>query len=351
MGALRSEATEGEGSFAMPPEGVHVWDMGRLQLLVDAELIWAHWEQRQQKVRRVACLPLASIAMPLGECACGVWGGCNSWHALHGISSPPPSMHSPHHPTLWKVLPPPPLTARLDAPLSHLSVPPSLIHADFAFSLPFIPSRHTTHGISSSPPPMHPCGNPSLRKVLPSSSTPPCTPGTLRIASARLLPPCTPAVTFLSGRSFLLHPSLHDWMPLSFSPISLPPSSIPVDFASPFRPPFPLICTRHTTRSLSAPPPPVHPSHHPTLWKVLPPPPLPSRLDASLSPSPLLAPLVQLEAATWRVSSWELPRQAPGEEAHATRAHLENALAACRLLNSPDEFRRLLAEYVRLLTK
>ncbi|CAI7914179.1 unnamed protein product, partial [Closterium sp. NIES-53] len=125
--------------------------------------------------------------------------------------------------------------------------------------------------------------------------------GTLRMASARLLPPCTPLITLLSGKCFLLHPSLHAWMPLS-------------------RP---------------------HPS---------------SRLSSNWRPPP-----GAFQAGGFRSAGWDgagaagassfLSRQAPGEEAHATRAHLENALAACRLLNSPDEFRRLLAEYVRLLTK
>ncbi|GJP30339.1 hypothetical protein CLOM_g751 [Closterium sp. NIES-68] len=133
------------------------------------------------------------------------------------------------------------------------------------------------------------------------------TEGTLRIASARLLPPCTPIVTLLSGKSFLLHPSLHAWMPLS-------------------RP---------------------HPS---------------SRLSSNWRPPPGAFQAGGMRGVARDCGGGSggaaaggavalLSRQAPGEEAHATRAHLENALAACRLLNSPDEFRRLLAEYVRLLTK
>ncbi|CAI5997701.1 unnamed protein product [Closterium sp. NIES-64] len=319
MGALRSEATEGEGSFAMPPEGVHVWDMGRLQLLVDAELIWAHWEQRQQKVRRVACLPLASIAMPLGECACGVWGGCNSWWMVIWVHW---ALRQQQARSAWHKL------------ASSLHALPS---SPYSLEGPSSSTPNCTPGCPSLPPfcpsfLLHP----SLHAWLPQSINLPTDfpfnpflPGTLRMASPRLLPP-----------SFLLHPSLHDWMPLSFSPISLPPSSIPVDFASPFRPP----------PSSSTPPF------------------TPGCLSLALTPPRASRPIGGRHLARFELGASEVPAGmgllvvlvlrlsfqgslAPGEEAHATRAHLENALAACRLLNSPDEFRRLLAEYVRLLTK
>ncbi|CAI5482490.1 unnamed protein product [Closterium sp. Yama58-4] len=276
MGALGCEA-RGVGGR------VRVWDMGRLQLLVDGD-VGTLGSEATQVDSHMGGAPEATGGEKVG---CG-----NS--------------------SLEKVFSPPPLSACLDASLSpfptpHFTPTPWRPH-------PFLPPPGTLRMASARldaslflPHPSTSClvrpfdHIPSLLLFPPSIPTIP--PGTLQIASARLLPPCTPVVTLLSGRSFLLHPSLHAWMPLS-------------------RP---------------------HPS---------------SRLSSNWRPPP-----GTFQAGGFRDSSRDgaagvaggaltfLSRQTHGEEAHATRAHLENALAACRLLKSPDEFRRLLAEYVRLLIK